>query len=92
MRVASDGYSVAGNVAGAFEVAEHAAPAGIDQPLHGRVGVLRRVMDLRNVVDGGDTVVELREAADQFADVDILRPVVAGEAGRPVGPASTFAK
>ena len=40
-------------------------------------------MDLRNVVDGGDTVVELRQAADQFADVDILRPVVAGEAGRP---------
>ena len=44
--------------------------------------MLRRVMDLRNVVDGGDAVVELREAADEFAGVDILRPVVAGEARR----------
>jgi len=48
--------------------------------------MLRRVMDLRNVVHGGDTVVELREAADQFADVDILWPVVTGEAGRPQRP------
>src|SRR3954471_1855026 len=41
-------------------------------------------MDLRNVVDGGDTVVELRKAAEQLADVYVLRPVVAREAGRVV--------
>ena len=92
MRSASLRILVAGNVAGAFEIPEHAAAAGIDQSPHGGIGVLRRVMDLRNVVDGGNTVVELREAADQFAGVDILRPVVAGEAVVPVSPASMFAK
>ena len=75
MRNASVGYWLPGNVAGAFEIAEHAAPAGVDQRLDGGVGVLRRVMDLRNVEHGRHAVVELREAAEQFADVDILRPV-----------------
>ena len=40
-------------------------------------------MDLRNVVDGGDAVVELRQSAEQLADIYVLWPVVAGEAGRP---------
>ena len=79
MRVASVGYWFPGNAAGAFEIAEHGAAAGIDQRLDGGIGVLRRVMDLRNVVDGRDAVVELREPAEQFADVDVLRPVVAAQ-------------
>ena len=42
------------------------------------------MVDLREIVNGGDAVIELREAADQFADVDILRPVDRSEAGQDV--------
>ena len=47
-------------------------------------------MDLRNVVDGGDAVVELRQAAEQLADVDILRPVVTGEAAYVAGQSGQY--
>ena len=50
--------------------------------LHGRVGMLRRVVDLRDVEHRRDAGIELGEPAEQLADVDVLRPVVAGEAGR----------
>ena len=36
-------------------------------------------MDLRDVVHRRDAVVELREAAEQLVDVDVLRPVHRGE-------------
>ena len=45
------------------------------QRLDGGVRVLRRVMDLRNVVHRRDAVVELAKSAEQLVDVDVLRPV-----------------
>ncbi len=66
---------VAGNAAGALEIAERRAAAGVEQRLHRRVRMLRRMVDLRDVEHGGDAVVELREAAKQLVDVDVLRPV-----------------
>src|SRR5215813_7585182 len=39
----------------------------------------RRMMDLRDVVNGGDAGIELAERAEQDRDVDILRPIDRGE-------------
>src|SRR4029077_3005913 len=66
--------------AGTLEEAELGAPPGIAQSLDRRQGVLLGVMDLRDVVHGGDAGVELRKPAEQLADVDIVRSVVFGEA------------
>ena len=59
MRGASLRILVAGDAAGALEIAEGGAAPGIEQRLDGGVGVLRRVMDLRDVVHRRDAVVEL---------------------------------
>ena len=59
----------------ALEIAEGGAAPGIEQGLDGGVRVLRRVMDLRDVVHRRDAVVELRQAAEQLADVHVLRTV-----------------
>ena len=67
-------------LAGALEVAERGAASGVEQRLDRCVRVLRRVMDLRHVVNRGDPVVELGEAAEQLADVDVLRPIDRREA------------
>src|SRR5262249_56188696 len=66
--------------ASALEEAELGAPPGIAQSLDRRQGVLLGMMDLRDVVHRGDAGVELREPAEQLADVDVLRSVVFGEA------------
>ena len=47
------------NIAGAFEVAQHGAAAGIAKRLDGRIGVLLRVVDLRDVEHRRDAGVEL---------------------------------
>jgi hypothetical protein len=80
MRNASCGYWLPGLVPrmlapALLEIAEDGAAAGVEQRLDRGVRVLRRVMDLRHVVHGGDAIVELRESAVEFVDVDILRPV-----------------
>ena len=59
----------------ALEIAEGGAAPGIEQGLDGGVGMLRRVMDLRDVVHGRDAVIELAERTEQLVDVHILRPV-----------------
>jgi hypothetical protein len=61
-------------LAPAFEIAEDAAAAGVAQALDGGVGMLGRVVDLAHVHHGGDARVELRDAAEQLVDVDVLRP------------------
>src|SRR5215475_11161205 len=66
-------------LAAALEVAERCTPAGIGKRLDRRVGVFRRMMDLRDVVNGGDAGIELAERAEQDRDVDILRPIDRGE-------------
>src|SRR5439155_9650238 len=63
----------------ALEIAEGGAAPGVEQRLDGGVRMLRRVMDLRDVVHGRDAVVELRQTAEQLADVDVLRTVYGGE-------------
>jgi hypothetical protein len=66
---------VTGDTARALEIAEGGAAPGVEERLDGRVRMLGRVMDLRDVVHGGDAVVELTEPAEQLADVHIFRPV-----------------
>src|SRR5437899_1051586 len=51
----------------------------MDQRLDGGVRVLRRVMDLRDVVHRRDAVIELGQAPEQLVDVHVLRPVHGGE-------------
>ncbi len=59
----------------ALEIAEGGTAAGIEERLDGGVRVLRRVMDLRDVVHRGDAVIELGETGEQLVDVHVLRPV-----------------
>src|SRR5882757_11282885 len=66
---------IAGNRARALEIAEGGAAARIKERLDRSVGVLRRVVDLRDVVHRGHPVVQLREAAEQLADVNVLGAV-----------------
>src|SRR5439155_9848007 len=66
---------VAGDASRAFEIAEGGAAARIKERPDRGVGVLRRMMDLRDVVYRRDAVVELREAPEQLADVHVLRTV-----------------
>ncbi len=63
----------------ALEIAEGGAAPRVEQRLDGGVGVLRRVMNLRDVVHRRDAVIELAERAEQLVDVDVLRPVDRGE-------------
>ena len=70
---------VAGNASRALEIAEGGAAARIHDALDRGVGVLGRVMDLRDVVHRRDAVVELAERAEQLVDVHVLRPVHGGE-------------
>ena len=60
--------------AGALEIAEGGAAARIEQRLDGGVGMLGRVVDLRDVVHGCDAVVELAEPGEQLVDVHVLWP------------------
>lgn len=62
----------------ALEVAERRTTPRVEQGLDGGVGVLWRVVNLRDVVHGRDTVVELTQRAEQLVDVHILRPVHGG--------------
>src|ERR1700738_2296091 len=68
MRNASCGYWLPGLV-------PRMGASGLEQRRDRGGRVLRRVVDLRHVVHGGDAVVELGESAVQLVDVDILRPV-----------------
>ena len=52
---------IAGHVAGALEVAEDGAASRVGHSLDRRVGVLGRVMDLRDVVHRRDAAVDLAE-------------------------------
>ena len=63
----------------ALEITERGAAPGIEERLDRGVRVLRRVMDLRDVVHGRDAVVELAQATEQLVDVHVLRPVHRGE-------------
>ena len=63
----------------ALEVAERRTTPRIEQGLDRSVGVLWRVVDLRDVVHGRDAVVELAQRTEQLVDVHILRPVHGGE-------------
>src|SRR5207247_6996670 len=63
----------------ALEKPEGSTAPGIEESLDRSVGVRRRVMDLRDVVHRRDTVVELRQSAEQLADVHVLRTVYGGE-------------
>jgi hypothetical protein len=47
----------------AFKIAERGAAASIEQGLDGSVGMLRGVMDLRDIVDRRDAVVEAAQAS-----------------------------
>ena len=67
------------NAAGTLEVAKGGAAAGIEQRLDRGVRVRGRMVDLRDVVHRGHAVVELRQPAEQLADIDVLRPVDRGE-------------
>src|SRR5262245_27931940 len=58
-----------------FEIADDGASAGVDECLYGGVGVLGRVMDLRDVEHCGDARVQLRQAPEESVDVYVLRPV-----------------
>ena len=66
---------ILGALAPALEIAEHRAAAGVGERLNQRVGMLRRVVDLRHVHHRGDAGVELGERAEKRADVDVLGPV-----------------
>src|SRR5215831_6541975 len=61
--------------AGALEIAERRTAPSIDQRLDGSVGVLGRVMNLRDVVYRRDAVIELRESGEQFINVHVFLPV-----------------
>src|SRR5690349_21104889 len=65
---------VAARGARALEVAEGGATSRVEERLDGGVGVLRRVVDLRDIVDCCDAIVELTEPSKELVDVDILRP------------------
>jgi hypothetical protein len=79
------GISIVGAVApGALEIAERRSAPLINQGLDGSVGVLRRVVDLRDVVHGRHTVVELAQRPEQLVDVHVLRPVHRREAEKDV--------
>jgi hypothetical protein len=75
------GVFICGRVvrSGTLEIAEGRAAPRIEQGLDGGVGVLGRVMDLRDVVNRRDAVVELAQASEQLVDIDVLRPVDGGE-------------
>ena len=62
-------------LAPALEIAEHGAAAGGAQPLDRRVGMFRRMMDLADVHDRRHAGVDLRDAAEELVDVDVLRPI-----------------
>src|SRR5450755_3114705 len=70
---------VRGIGAGALEIAEGGAAPRVKQRLDGGVRVLRRVMDLRDVVHRRDAIIELAERAEQLVDVHVLRSVDGSE-------------
>jgi hypothetical protein len=78
-------------LAGALEIAERRPPPCIKQRLDRRIGVLRCVVDLRDVMDRRYAIVELGEPSEQFIDVHVLRTVHRGKFEQNVlviGPAS----
>jgi hypothetical protein len=54
-----------------LEIAEHRAMPRVDEAADRRVGVLGRVVNLRDVVHRGDTGIELAQRAEQLVDVHI---------------------
>ena len=56
----------------ALEIAEHRAPARRPQALDRGVGMLRRMMDLTDVHHRRHARVDLRDAGEQFVDIDVL--------------------
>ena len=74
----ADALGVAGIfrlLAPALEIAERRAAAGGAEPLDRRVGMFRRMMDLADVHHRGHAGVDLRDAAEELVDVDVLRPI-----------------
>ena len=74
----TDAFGVAGIfrlLAPALEIAENRAPAGREEPLDRGVGMFGRMMDLADVHRRGHAGVDLRDAAEDLIDVDVLRPV-----------------
>ncbi len=64
---------------GSLEIAEGGAASRIEQGLDGGVRMLRRVMNLRDVVHRRDAVIELAESAEQLVDVHVLRTIDGGK-------------
>ena len=62
-----------------LEKAEGGAASRIEERLDGGVGVLRRVVDLRDVVYGSHPIVKLAQAREQLVDVYVLRPIDGGK-------------
>ena len=62
-------------LAPALEIAEYGPAAGRTESLDRRVGMFRRMMDLADVHHRGHAGVDLRNAAEQLVDVDVLRPI-----------------
>ena len=64
---------------GTLEIAERRTTPRIEQGLDSGVGVLGRVVNLRDVVHRRDAIVELAQRTEQFVDVYVLGPVHGGE-------------
>ena len=70
---------IIGFFATAFEISERGAATRIHDPLDGRVGMRRRMVDLRDVVHRRHARIELAERAEMFIDIDVARAVDIGE-------------
>src|SRR5262245_21720953 len=79
LRIFVAGVGADNGGARALEIAEGGAAPGIDQGLDGGVRVLRRMVDLRDVVYRRDAIIKLAQSTEQLADVDVLRTVHRGE-------------
>src|SRR5262249_58344471 len=64
---------------GSLKITERGRACGVEQRVDGGVRVLRRMVDLQDVVHCGDAVVEVAQTAVELVDVDVLRPVHRGE-------------
>jgi len=60
-------------------VGEHGPHAGIGERLHGGIGVLGRVVDVRPIEDAGDAAVDGTERTEVIAGIHVIRGVVGAE-------------
>jgi hypothetical protein len=56
-------------------VGEHAANAGISQPLHRGVSMFGRQHDVRPIQHSGDAGIDGAKGSEQIADIDIVRAI-----------------